>query len=98
MISVSIRYFDFTNMVRSQTIHEYTNEESILMETAMLLFDKHYNGLPIRHLGISLGSLYSADKTIDQMSIYKVLEELNKLMPDAHLICAAQASAKKDEK
>lgn len=109
LISVSIRYFDFTNMVRSQTIHEYTNEESILMETAMLLFDKHYNGLPIRHLGISLGSLYSADKTIDQMSIfqeesedtnsiYKVLEEFNKLMPDAHLICAAQASAKKDEK
>ena len=74
-----------------------------------MLFDKHYNGLPIRHLGISLGSLYSADKTIDQMSIFqeesedtnsihKVLEELNKLMPDAHLICAAQASAKKDEK
>ena len=38
------------------------------------------------------------EESEDTNSINKVLEELNKLMPNAHLISAAQAKAKKDEK
>lgn len=105
LISVSIRYFDFTNAVRSHNIQSYTNDESILLEHALLLFDQHSSEKEIRHLGIGLGSLYSANRTIDQIDMFQqevvpvndfdtVLKELNKQLPGAHLISAAKAKKK----
>jgi len=102
LISLSIRYFDFTNAVRSMNIQEYTNEENVLFEQALLLFDRNQNGKPVRHLGIGLGSLFSKSKSIDQLhmnleslekkdAIELVLEQLNKQIPGIHLISAAQA-------
>ena len=105
LISLSIRYYDFTNVVRSQSITTYVNEEHILLETALYLFDRNYNGNPIRHLGIGLGSLYSKIKHIDQMSMFQeiqadtnnfntVLEELNAMLPNGGLVPASQAKIK----
>lgn len=102
LISLSIRYYDFTNAVRSMSIHAYTNEESVLFEQALLLFDRNQNGKAIRHLGIGLGSLFSRSKSIDQMrmeldekedrnDIDHVIEQLNKQMPGIHLIRGDQA-------
>ncbi|MCI8540050.1 MAG: DNA polymerase IV [Erysipelotrichaceae bacterium] len=102
LISLSIRYFDFTNAVRSMNIHTYVNEESVLFEQALLLFDRHHNGKAVRHLGIALGSLFSYSRAIDQLrmdlgdtqhtnDIEHVLAQLNKQMPGGHLIRAAQA-------
>ena len=65
LISISIRYADFTNAVRSTTISEYTNDADVLLEHALLLFDQHNNGKEIRHLGIGLGSLFSKTRTVD---------------------------------
>ncbi len=102
LISLSIRYYDFTNAVRSMSLAHYTNEEHILFEQALLLFDRNQNGKPIRHLGIGLGSLFSQSKSIDQLylpldasehssSVEHVLEQLNKQLPGAKLTTAAQA-------
>lgn len=101
LISVSIRYHDFSNAVRSHSIQGYTNDEDVLLENALLLFDRNENGKPIRHLGIGLGSLFSKTKSIDQLSmkleseeesesIDHVLEQLNKQIPGIHLTTAAQ--------
>ena len=111
LITISIRYYDFTNVVRSQSLTTYVNDEYTLLETALYLFDRNYNGNPIRHLGIGLGSLYSNVKHIDQMSMFQeqisntnnvhtVLDELNAMLPQAGLIPASQAKKlkKNDER
>ena len=101
LISISIRYFDFTNAVRSTNIHSYTDDANVLLEHALLLFD--------RHLGIGLGSLYSAEHTIDQIDLFQheiqplndvedVLKELNAQLPGAHLIRASDIHASKGQK
>ena len=98
-ISLSIRYFDFTNAVRSMSYQDYTNDETILFEQALLLFDRNHNGKAIRHLGIGLGSLFSRNKSIDQLqlelkehtakdSISDVLDQLNAQIPGIHLTTA----------
>lgn len=95
LISVSIRYHDFSNMVRSVNIPNYTNDINILLENALYLFDRNHNGKPIRHLGIGLASFQTA-KSVDQINMFQepientneveqVLKELNKQLPDAHL-------------
>ncbi len=101
LISISIRYFDFTNAVRSITIQDYTSDASVLFEHALLLYDRNQNGKAVRHLGIGLGSLFSKTHSIDQMklslddvkgheSIDQVLDHLNKQIPGIHLTTAAK--------
>lgn len=100
LITISIRYFDFTNAVRSITIQDYTNDETMLFEHALLLYDRNQNGKAVRHLGIGLGSLFSKTHSIDQLkfslddtkgknSIDHVLDQLNKQLPGIHLTTAA---------
>lgn len=105
LISLSIRYFDFTNAVRSMNIQGYTDDTDVLLEHALLLFDRHYNGKDIRHLGIGLGSLYSATHAIDQINLFEnevtptnnvadVLKELNAQLPGAKLMRASDLGKK----
>ena len=105
LISLSIRYYDFTNAVRSTGIQGYTDDANNLFEHALLLFDRHYNGKEIRHLGIGLGSLYSSLKTIEQINLFQhditptnnvqdVLKELNAQIPGAPLIRASDLHKK----
>lgn len=98
LITISIRYNDFSNVVRSHTLDTPTSDVNIILENALLLFDRHYRGDPIRHLGIGLGSLYSKSKIITQLDIFKlpenpvsvpILEELNKNVLGTKLIKAS---------
>ena len=98
LITISIRYSDFSNAVRSHTIDFFTNDENVILENALLLFDRHYRGGTIRHLGIGLGSLYSKSASITQLSIFTpppndtttdVLQELNKNILGSKLIKAS---------
>ena len=101
MISISIRYADFTNAVRSTTISEYTNDADVLLEHALLLFDQHNNGKEIRHLGIGLGSLFSKTRTVDQINLFQdvkaeptdstdILKQLNKQLSTGKLMKASE--------
>lgn len=100
LLSITIRYYDFTNAVRSISMPGYTNEEAVLLEHALLLFDQNSNGKEIRHLGIGLGSLYSSKRSIDQISLFQneeakiknavdVVSELNRQLPTAHFMRAS---------
>lgn len=97
LISISIRYHDFRNVVRSANVDYYTNEESDLYENALLLFDQHGENLPIRHLGITLGSLYSDKVKVNQLSLFTpkqgpkqdILKELNKEVDGSKLVFAS---------
>lgn len=101
LISISIRYADFTNAVRSTTISEYTNDADVLLEHALLLFDQHNNGKEIRHLGIGLGSLFSKTRTVDQINLFQdvkaeptdstdILKQLNKQLSTGKLMKASK--------
>lgn len=101
LISISIRYADFTNAVRSTTISEYTNDADVLLEHALLLFDQHNNGKEIRHLGIGLGSLFLKTRTVDQINLFQdvkaeptdstdILKQLNKQLSTGKLMKASE--------
>lgn len=86
-LSVSIRYTDFTTIVRSLTLEHLTSDPSVIFEHALYLFDKnHIASQPIRHLGIGLGSLQDKKNQMEQISIFEpqvihsndLLNELNK--------------------
>lgn len=105
LISISIRYADFSNIVRSTTIDYYTNDEKVILETALLLFDKNNTKqMPIRHLGVGLASLYSNTKQITQLKLFheddstlNVLDELNKYVKGSKLIYASQMKKNVDK-
>lgn len=105
LISISIRYFDFRNVVRSININDYSNDFMTIFEQAMFLFDNNYEEIPIRHLGIGLGSLSSASQDIQQLNLFKVdkepeinvLDELNKGVLGNKLLYASDLLNKTDE-
>lgn len=97
MVSMSIRYHDFRNVVRSVNLDYYTNDFNLILEYALLLFDNNYEDIPIRHLGVGLGSLSSKKKQIEQLNIFSkpktqnidVLDELNKHLSNGKLVYAS---------
>lgn len=97
MITITIRYNDFKNVVRSISLDHYTDTYEEIYETALLLFDNHVNKQPIRHLGVSLGSLQSCEKMIQQIDLFSnkvvekidVLEELNQQLSNGKLVFAS---------
>ncbi|MXQ73746.1 DNA polymerase IV [Clostridiaceae bacterium DONG20-135] len=103
LISLSIRYYDFTNAVRSVSLDHYTDDYQVLLENALLLFDRNSINKTIRHLGIGLGSLYSKTKSITQLNMFQepakqkpdILAELNKQLQGAPLLYAKDLTMKK---
>lgn len=103
MISISIRYYDFRNAVRSLNLDYSSDDENIIFEHAMLLFDQNYEDIPIRHLGVGMGSLSSKDSQIEQLTIFTapkpkmdILEELNKQIIGSKLIYASSLVKEKE--
>ncbi|NBK97698.1 MAG: DNA polymerase IV [Erysipelotrichia bacterium] len=104
MVSISIRYHDFRNIVRSINLDYSTNDFNIILENALLLFDQHYEDIPLRHLGVGLGSLSSKEKTMEQLNLFKVankpkidvLEELNKQLGSGKLVYASTLLKEKE--
>lgn len=106
LISISIRYYDFRNVVRSIGIDHYTNETTVLYENAISLFDENAEDIPIRHLGIALGTLQSDKEIIDQLSLFQnytnpekvnILETLNKEITGKPLVYASALIKEKQE-
>ncbi|MFV0382162.1 MAG: DNA polymerase IV [Breznakia sp.] len=71
LISISIRYHTFRTIVRSISLHQFVNDSEVLYEQALSMFDEHGEEIPIRHLGISLGTLNSDKNRIDQLSLFQ---------------------------
>lgn len=98
-ISISVRYSDFSTIVRSITLDQYTNNGDFILENAYLLFDKNnISTLPIRHLGITLGSLFSSNRNIEQLNMFmpeikidpkKILDDLNQQLKNGKLVYAS---------
>jgi len=55
VVSVSIRYFDFTGLSHQRTLPAATDITREIYGAACTLFDEMWDGAPVRHLGIHTG-------------------------------------------
>jgi len=105
VISITIRYSDFTTITRSLSLEEpICNDDEIYIK-AINLFEKNYNGQPIRLLGVTLANLKEKKEVLKQMSIYdlninktsttEIINNLNKLLDGNFLMKASEV--KKDD-
>lgn len=100
VISITIRYSDFTTFTRSLTLNEpICNDDEIYLK-AINLFEKNYNNRPIRLLGITLSNLKDKKEILRQMSIYdlninkksttEIINDINKILDGNFLFKASE--------
>lgn len=70
-IQVTIRYSDRKTVTRSQTVINPIESHGEIYKLALLLFQKHWNGEPIRLLGVT------AQQLVDKKIAYKQLDLFN---------------------
>ncbi len=50
-----------------------TDSNKIILDSCMLIFDKYYNGLPIRKVGVSTGKLVNKDSV--QLNLFEMVDD-----------------------
>lgn len=107
-LAITIKYTRFESLNRQVTLPKYTNDYETIVSTAKRLFDEHYNGRPVRLLGISLQQTIERKNHHEQLSIFNyqdveetksdtelLLEKLNKVK-DSTLFMKASDLIKDD--
>lgn len=77
MVSVEIKYNDFSRVSHQETLTAATNSSHIIYETSCRLFDELWNGTPVRLLGIRTSKLEDLDEP-EQMTIFDILPSTTK--------------------
>ncbi|WP_050182797.1 DNA polymerase IV [Domibacillus robiginosus] len=91
-IQVTIRYSDFKTVTRSQTLSFDIQEEGELLSAAETIFFKHWNGEPVRLLGITAQNAAGKRMQETQLDLFSFQEEADKLEP---LLTTVEALKKK---
>lgn len=74
-ISLTLKYSRFESVVRSITIEDFTNDYEAIMANALILLERHYDGRPIRLLGVSLNNTISENKRMKQLTLFDYQNE-----------------------
>ncbi len=69
-VSLTLKYTRFSSNVRSIKVDHYFNDYETLISYALMLFDEHYDGRPIRLLGISLNQTTPLKQRTEQLSLF----------------------------
>ena len=90
-ISITIKYTRFESISRQTIIDQYINDYETILSNAKYLFDNHYDGRPVRLLGVCLNNtidihdhpvqinLFQQDvKEKELSSAQKIISEINK--------------------
>ncbi|TYR80686.1 DNA polymerase IV [Priestia megaterium] len=77
-IQLTIRYSNFKTITRSKTISNAVNEKKDLFHHATNLFQKHWNGDPIRLLGITALQVTPSTKVMKQLDLFTYEQEAAK--------------------
>lgn len=80
-IQVMIRYDDFKTVTRSQTLERDIEEKADILAVAEKLFFKHWNGGPVRLLGITAQNALDKRTITKQMDLFSFKEEADKSEP-----------------
>jgi DNA polymerase IV len=77
-ISVMIRFKDRKTITRSQKLQNPVSKQEEIAGAAKTLFLKHWNGDPIRLLGITGTDLLEADKAVKQLDLFSYEQDAKK--------------------
>jgi len=73
-VSIQIRDSDWNNYSRSKTLRNDVSKEGEIFEVAADLFRKHWNGNPVRLLGVTVSNVVDRSVAIEQLSIFSFEE------------------------
>ena len=74
MVSVELKYNDFTRVSHQTQLSTPTDNSTTLYQTALTLFDQLWNGTPIRLLGIRTSKLTDHNEPV-QLSLFDMVDE-----------------------
>lgn len=108
-ISITIKYTRFRSVTRQTVLETSTNEFEVILATAKTLFDKHYEGIPVRLLGVSVNQIVHRTQYKEQLSLFnplneedlkvnetdKIITSINKLLKSNKVIKASSLITKK---
>ncbi|MCT8138741.1 DNA polymerase IV [Anaerobacillus sp. CMMVII] len=77
-IQITIRYFDRKTVTRSQTVVNPLDNHEDIYKVALLLFTKHWNGEPIRLLGITAQQLVEKKHAFKQLDLFNYEKDVKK--------------------
>ena len=77
-ISITIKYTRFESINRQTTVNSYINDYENILSTAKMLFDAHYDGRPVRLLGISLNNTINKKNYKEQLNIFDSIDSTEK--------------------
>lgn len=68
VLTVKIRYFDFSTVTRSFSFPDYINNDKEIRDWACSIFKENWSGAPIRLIGISMSSIIT--ESIKQLTLF----------------------------
>lgn len=75
LLSIRIKYYDFSNADRSETLAEPIWKADDLFIQAMRLFEANWEGEPIRLIGISVSAFAGDERIARQMNFFQMDEQ-----------------------
>lgn len=109
-VQLVIKDTEFKTINRSITFKEPTNDYQTIFDKALTLLERHYKGLPIRLVGVTLQNLIDPRDLVIQMSLFDyrkheeesetklLINELNRKLAKPILIRASEVERKQKEK
>ncbi|WP_075618024.1 DNA polymerase IV [Paenisporosarcina indica] len=95
-VSIQIRDTDWRNSSRSKTFRNLVYDQAKILEVAWSLFERNWDGQPIRLLGVTVSGVVDRIDFTEQLSIYN-FEEHAKEEPILKLVDALQTKFGKDK-
>ena len=69
-VQLTIRYEDRKTVTRSRQLKEFIHQSDDLFQTAMQLFDDHWNQRPVRLLGVTASDLAEKSEVTQQLDLF----------------------------
>lgn len=69
-ITLKIRTDDFQTMTKSTTLVHYVEDEFIILEESIRLFEVCFEGKPVRLIGVSVGNLKHKTQVMEQLKLF----------------------------
>ncbi|WP_027409432.1 DNA polymerase IV [Anoxybacteroides tepidamans] len=77
-VQIMIRYSDFQTITRSKTWDDPFQEPEEIFQYASYLFKRHWNGNPVRLLGITALDVFDKKEAVKQLDLFHFEEEAKK--------------------
>ncbi|MEG0077399.1 DNA polymerase IV [Anaerorhabdus sp.] len=95
LISITIKYFDFSTSNRSKKISEYINNGDEIFQHALDLFDENVEDIPVRLVGVGVSNLKYKEDVQIQINLFTQDSSLYELSKTDQLIKELNKSVSK---